>query len=359
MTIDIPEDSRILRQVLKAYQIEKDCRIESFGTGLINHTWKIYTPHADYILQEINTRVFTNPNAIADNIIKIKDYLRKYPDYYFVAPIPSVQGDQLVQVQKSFYRLFPFVPGSHSVDVVSSCAQASQAAYQFGKFTRLLSGLDADSLNITLPHFHDLSLRYSQFVDAHINGNKERIARVSWLSELLFSHAQIVKDFDFIVGNPEFKKRVTHHDTKISNVLFNPKDEALCVIDLDTVMPGYFISDLGDMIRTYVCPVSEEEQDFSKIIIREDYYFTIIEGYNRGMEIELTEAEKNHFFYAGKFMIYMQALRFLTDYLLDDIYYGAAYDDHNLNRAQNQTILLQKLIEKEAILTGKTKVLTG
>ena len=112
-------------------------------------------------------------------------------------------------------------------------------------------------------------------------------------------------------------------------------------------MPGYFISDVGDMMRTYLSPVSEEEKDFSKIIIRKEYYKAIIDGYFSEMKDELTETEKQYFFYAGKFSIYMQALRFLTDYLNDDKYYGAAYPNHNLVRAGNQVVLLQKLMEAE------------
>ena len=138
--------------------------------------------------------------------------------------------------------------------------------------------------------------------------------------------------------------RVTHHDTKISNVLFDSNDKGICVIDLDTVMPGYFISDVGDMMRTYLSPVTEEEQDFTKVDVRLEIYEAIVQGYLNSMKNELTEEEKKHFFYAGSFMIYMQALRFITDYLNNDIYYSADYPAHNYTRAANQVILLQKFI---------------
>jgi len=122
------------------------------------------------------------------------------------------------------------------------------------------------------------------------------------------------------------------------------------VIDLDTVMPGYFISDFGDMMRTYLSPVSEEEKDLSKIEIREDYFKAIAEGYLSEMGNELSSAEKKYLVYAGKFMVYMQALRFLTDHLNNDIYYGAKYEGHNFIRATNQVSLLKKIIDKEKIL---------
>ncbi|NCU04640.1 MAG: aminoglycoside phosphotransferase family protein, partial [Chitinophagaceae bacterium] len=121
--------------------------------------------------------------------------------------------------------------------------------------------------------------------------------------------------------------------------------------DLDTVMPGHFISDVGDMMRTYLSPVSEEESDFSKIEVRACIFEAIVKGYYNEMKTDLTETEKQLFFYSGKFMIYMQAIRFLTDYLNDDVYYGARYEKHNFIRAANQLVLLEKLIEKENELT--------
>ncbi|WP_394801074.1 phosphotransferase enzyme family protein [Niabella ginsengisoli] len=198
-----------------------------------------------------------------------------------------------------------------------------------------------------MPNFHDLALRYKQFLESLEKGNEERQQEVADLIKQLKSHSAIVDVYNKIKNSNEFKLRVTHHDTKISNVLFDKDNLGACVIDLDTVMPGYFISDVGDMMRTYLCPVSEEEDDFSKIEIRDEFYFAIVKGYKTFMESELTETEKEYFFYSGKFMIYMQALRFLTDYINNDVYYGAKYPKHNLVRAANQVTLLNRLIEKE------------
>jgi Ser/Thr protein kinase RdoA (MazF antagonist) len=197
-------------------------------------------------------------------------------------------------------------------------------------------------------------LRYNDFMLAQQNGNKERIRESAFLLQALKAHTNIVAEFVRIKSDPEFKLRVTHHDTKISNVLFNEEEKGLCVIDLDTVMPGYFISDVGDMMRTYLCPVTEEEKDYSKIEIRTDFYKSIAQGYFSEMKDELTDSEINHFFYAGKFMIYMQTIRFLSDYLNNDQYYRPEYPGHNLIRAGNQLTLLNRLVEKEAMLAGYT-----
>ena len=320
-----------------------------FGNGLINSTWKVVSPDGVYILQRINTAVFKHPFHIATNISFIAQHFgQHHPEYKFVAPIASLSGDELVSGNdNTYYRLFSFVEGSHTKDVVKTPAQAYEAAMQFGRFTRLLKGFDVAELKITIPGFHDLELRYSQFQQSLISGNQLRITEAKQLIQTLISNKGIVGEYVAIKKNPDFKLRVTHHDTKISNVLFDGKDKSICVIDLDTIMPGYFISDVGDMMRTYLCPVSEEESDCSKIEIRDDFYKAIVEGYYAEMKDELTETEKGYFFYAGKFMIYMQALRFLTDYFNDDVYYGEKYAGQNFIRAKNQLVLLQKLMEKK------------
>lgn len=340
----------MLSSVLIEYGLSGNSfQVEAFGTGLINNTWKVITPERDYILQRINSTVFKQPVDIATNISLITKYLQQFhPDYKFVAPVVTKNGDEMMYREgEGYFRLFPFVTLSHSKNVVKSPEQAYEAAKQFGRFTRLLGDFDVSRLRTTIPSFHDLTLRYQNFLTAQKNGNSERIFEAESLLKALQKHTGIVIEFENIKTNPEFKLRVTHHDTKISNVLFNAEEKGLCVIDLDTVMAGYFISDVGDMMRTYLCPVTEEEKDCSKIEVRAEFYKSIVQGYFDEMKEELTPSEKKYFFYAGKFMIYMQAIRFLTDYLNNDKYYRADYPGHNLVRAANQTTLLDRFVEKE------------
>jgi Ser/Thr protein kinase RdoA (MazF antagonist) len=318
--------------------------VQPFGDGLINTTWVIEskTGKEKYVLQKINDKVFKQPEDIAFNIRLIDNYLKKnFPDYLFVSPCITITGNDLVKREDEYYRMFPFIANSHTVAVVEKPEQAYEAAKQFARFTKLLSGLDANHLKITLPDFHDLSLRYQQFEKALETGNPEKIEQSKDLIAVTKLNKDIVDEYE--ICKTKLKSRCTHHDTKISNVLFDAEDKGLCVIDLDTVMPGYFISDVGDMMRTYLCPVSEEEKDFSKITVRKDFYDAIVSGYLSEMGAELSEIEKKYFHYAGKFMIYMQALRFLTDHLNDDVYYGAKYRGHNFIRAGNQITLLQQL----------------
>jgi Ser/Thr protein kinase RdoA (MazF antagonist) len=338
--------------VFKEYRIDTNSIVKPFGSGLINNTWLISDKGNDFILQRINHNVFKQPFDIATNIHLVCDHLKsEHPGYLFPCPRKTISGDNMAFIEnEGYFRVFPFVKNSHTIDTVNSPSQAYEAAKQFGRFTNLLSKFPVDDLKITLPDFHNLPLRYSQFEASIQQGNKERINESSTLIGFLKDHHDIVTISEQISKNPDFKKRVTHHDSKISNVLFDNTDHGLCVIDLDTVMPGYFISDFGDMMRTYLSPVSEEEKDLSRIEIREDYFKAIAEGYLSEMGNELSATEKKYLVYAGKFMTYMQSLRFLTDHLNNDIYYGAKYDGHNFIRANNQVSLLKKIMEKEKLL---------
>ncbi len=342
----------MLEKILSFYTITPEAIIQPYGSGLINHTWKISYLSEDYILQKINQEVFKNPEDIADNIETIASWLEKnYPGYFFISPVKTKNGESLVHLRdEGYFRLFPFIKNSQTHDVVQSTQQAFEAARQFGVFTKLLSDLPAGSLKITLPDFHNLTYRYDQFKNAIKYGNPSRIREAGETIHFLHLHDHIVSTYKKIILATSFRLRPTHHDTKISNVLFDKEDKGICVIDLDTVMPGYFISDVGDMLRTYLSPVSEEEKNFDKIEIRDNYFKAILQGYLEQMKIELTPEEIRHFVYAGMFMIYMQAIRFLTDYLNNDSYYGASYEGHNYIRAKNQATLLKKLLEKETYL---------
>jgi len=347
----------MLNSIIQRYNLqENEYTITPFGNGLINSTWLVICNKEQYILQKINDAIFTSPTIIAENLHYLKKYFAThFPEYLFVNPITTLQNEEMVyQAGEGYFRMFKFVKGSVTFDTVDSPVVAFEGAKQFGKFTRLLSQFNIQHLLVTLPDFHNLSLRYQQFETALQQGNRNRIETCQSTIAFIKSQKEIVDTFSKIKSNKHFKKRVTHHDTKISNVLFDKAGTGLCVIDLDTVMPGYFISDVGDMMRTYLSPVSEEENDFSKIEVREEYFQAIVDGYLSEMKNELTEEEKNYFVYAGKFMIYMQAIRFLTDHINNDIYYGAKYEGHNLMRCNNQLELLKQLLAKEEYL--KTKI---
>jgi len=233
------------------------------------------------------------------------------------------------------------------MNVISGEKEAFEAARQFGRFTHLLKDFDISKLEYTLTDFHNLKLRFDQFKTAYQNANKERLDKAFEEIKEVYEYYYILQTYNQLIENNEIPLRVIHHDTKISNVLFDDKQNGLCVIDLDTIMPGYYLSDVGDMMRTYLSPANEEEADLSKIYIRENIFSAIYKGYMSEMGDVLSEAEKRNFIFSGKMMIYMQAIRFLTDFLNNDVYYGTGYPGHNLARAKNQFKLLSEYVKTE------------
>jgi Ser/Thr protein kinase RdoA (MazF antagonist) len=339
----------MIETVLRAYLPDiEQFSLVPIGSGLIHRTWKVEVPGGKaYILQEVNTGVFSNPDAIAENLDKIGRWLaEREPEYFFVAPLRTAEGSVFYRDAGGGYlRVFPYVTGSRTFDVVATPEQAFEGSRQFGLFTRMLRDFDVNQLQETLPRFHDLTLRYEQFDRAVVSGDGSRVRDSAGLIAFLQGQRSLVDVYVGLKADPGFRLRVTHHDTKISNVLFDDRNRGLCVIDLDTVMPGYFISDVGDMIRTYVSPAGEEEADLSAVVVRREFYEAIHEGYMREMADVLSGAEQERFGYSGLFMVYMQALRFLTDHLNGDVYYGARYPGHNYSRAANQAALLRQLLE--------------
>ena len=311
-------------------------------TGLINHTWKVKEASGTWLLQRINTGVFTQPEKIDDNLRRLAEFLSVHePDYLFTALVPDQSGNTLVRIKEDSYRVFRWIEGTHTISAVDEPAIAETAAACFGDFTFRLRSFPAKTLHETLPGFHDLAWRFFELEKAERVGHAHRMYETRELINFLKSLKRLVLQNERLMLHPEVKKRVIHHDTKISNVLLNEKNMAVAVIDLDTVMPGFFTSDVGDMFRTYVCPVTEEEANLDLIQVRKGHVEAIVKGYLHSMGDELSGIEKDHIYFGGEIIIYMQALRFLTDYLMRDVYYGSRYKGQNRVRAENQIRLLQ------------------
>ena len=307
--------------------------------GLINQTFEVHSLQGDFILQNINSQVFKDPFAIDYNIKAIGQYYNlNKQDQLFTHLVPTLRGETLIEWEGKYYRAFKKIDGI-ALDVLTTASQANAAANQFGQFTASLIEFPIAQLKVTIPQFHDLALRYHQFEQALVHGDANRISQAKDAILFLQSHQVYVKKWLHFTGHQDAHLCVTHHDTKISNVLF--KDQAaICVIDLDTTMPGYFISDVGDMCRTYLCPVNETCQDLNLIKVLPERWTAIQNGYLEAMGEFLTNFEKDHFAFSGQSIIYMQALRFLTDYLQLDQYYRVERPDQNLDRTLNQNQLL-------------------
>ncbi len=322
--------------------------VELLDGGLINNSFKITntTNHYSFLLQRINHHVFKKPEYVQLNYQLLWQHL-KLSDIDFKIPEPKYfPGDVDLYWDNDFnyWRVFEFIEEGKMLNIAENPEQAKTTAKTFAEFTLAFHDLDAVFLKETIPDFHNLSLRYQQFEDALKSEQKERRQKATPLIDELKQRFRYVNFYEIITESEEFPKRVMHHDAKIANILFSKTTgEVICPVDFDTTMPGYFFSDLGDMIRSMSCSLDETSTDFENITIRKDFYSAIIDGYLSVMEKQFTASEKKYIHYAGIIIIYMQALRFMTDYLNGDIYYKTNYAEQNFDRAKNQLILLERL----------------
>ena len=312
-------------EILKEFGITGE--VVPIGNGHINKTYKV----GSYILQQINTNVFTHPEIIANNLENARKHLAsKHPDYLFIAPVKNIGP----------WRIYPYIDGSYTIDEAKNINQAYDAAKAFGRFGRFMQGCDLSQYKPTIKSFHDLALRYDQFLSALSSTTNELRTTAANEITAAIKNKNLVDHYNSIIQSNTLVPGIYHNDTKINNVLFDgTTHKAIAVIDLDTVMEGYFIYDLGDLVRTLVSPVSEEEKDIDKIAVRKDFYDAVIDGYLS----EMDNIDKSLASFAGKMMTYIMALRFLADYLRGNTYYHVTYADQNLVRARNQFRLLELL----------------
>ena len=324
-----------------------DFIVERIGTGHIHDTYRL-TGEKKFILQRVNKNVFKEPDIIASNLRFASDYLKKnFPDYSFLSGIPSITNTDMVYDVDGFpWRLFHYLANTITFDKIETSAEAFSAATEFAKLTRYLDKIEVADFKETISHFHDLNLRYHQFEIALAKAPKKLVENAMGEVSACRRFYYLTETYHSLISNGSLRLRITHNDTKINNILFDAVSrKAVSVIDLDTLMPGYFIYDLGDMVRTYVCAVTEEEKDYSKILFRREFYNALLEGYLSQMESVMSAKEKAAIPFAGKMMTYIMALRFLTDYLNGDVYYHTDYAGQNLVRAGNQLRFLDMLEE--------------
>ena len=323
-----------------------DPLIDSFGTGLINQSYKVsYADGNRLLLQCINQATFSQPENIIYNYRLISEQLvsGKTP----LPTLSSTRNGKFFWIDESgnFWRATRFIENSYADSTPGSATKVFLAAKCFAEFSASLNGLDPEKLEIIIPGFHDLARRYEQFEQAIKSAAIKRLLKATHVISSLRERYNLVEFYLSVTNDCEnYPVRIMHHDCKISNILFNSlTHQVICPVDLDTVMPGRFYSDIGDMIRTMACSREENSTEWEQIDIVPEYYFAITDGYTEGSCQTLTKKEMQNIHYAGQMLIYMQCLRFVTDFLNNDIYYKTNYVEQNLNRALNQLILLEKL----------------
>lgn len=324
--------------------------VQPLGNGLINDTFKVTTSPAsapDYVLQRINTAVFTDVDLLQRNIETVTTHIyRKLQEagtddierkvLHFIAT-PS-GATYWKDCQGDYWRVSVFIPHAHTYETVNP-HYSRFAGIAFGQFEAMLADLPEGALGETIPDFHNMALRYRQLHEAMKADKAGRTESVADFIRQIEAHYADMCRVDKLYADCVLPKRVCHCDTKVNNMMFDDEGRVLCVVDLDTTMPGFVFSDYGDFLRSAANTVAEDEPDLSKVAFRMDIFEAFTEGYLEGAASFLTPVEKENLPYAASLFPYMQSVRFLTDYLNGDVYWKTAYPTHNLVRAQNQWAL--------------------
>ena len=337
-------------------QFENNGAYESYkelASGHINDTYLIKTSKKPYfVLQRINHGVFKDVPGLIENKVavsrhiqkKLENKSRKKQERGVLAFARTKSGAAYYQGDEgNFWNLMYFIDKSVTHETVSNKEIAYEGGKLMGKFLTLTSDFNAKQLVEVIPKFHDMSFRYGQFEDALKVASKERLEASKYYIKIIEDSKEEMHILQKLKESGEIKTRVTHNDTKISNVLFNKKDKGICVIDTDTVMPGIIHYDFGDAIRTICNTAAEDETNLDLVEFNTAYYKAYKKGFLKHMKSSITPLELKYLPLGAKTMIFIMALRFLTDYLNGDTYYKTKYLEHNLDRAKNQFKLLESL----------------
>ena len=312
-----------LSAVLASMGVTDQTDVSRYGSGHINDTFKVETKRgARFILQRVNTDIFP-PETLKSNVIRVTGHLKS----------KGIRSLEVVGYENP-WRLYAFLEGYKSIDLVTNPAEAELAAGAFAKFQNDLVDLPEPRLGDIIPKFHNTVDRLRQLDEAAAADVKGRKASVA--AELAFIDARRKEAAKIVamMENGEIPERITHNDTKINNVML-AEDGTNVVIDLDTTMPGSALYDFGDMVRTSTAAAAEDEKDLSKVFSRKEYFEALVKGYLSEAKF-LTDAEKENLAFSGRLITFTIGIRFLADYLAGDTYFRTAYSDHNLVRCRTQ-----------------------
>lgn len=359
-----PED---VAAIADMFAIEGDfvCA-EEVKTGLINCTFCVTYENSEgvrnrYVLQKINANVFKDPKLVMQNVERVTRHinwrvLRKHKDVsgQTLNLFPARGGKFYAKAEKGCYwRCYNFIEETHTCDVVENREQAYQAAYAFGAFQDLVSDMPLENIGETIPDFHHTRKRFNRL---------QEVAQADVLGRM----ALCAPEYQFIIDRESdvdrlldkqaagiLPVRITHNDTKLNNVMLDVNtDQAVCVIDLDTVMPGLSLYDFGDLVRTATSPIAEDDPDCSNVEMQMHLFEALVEGYLDAAIGFLTQEEMEELAFAGKLLALEVAIRFLTDYLEGDCYFKVERESHNLDRARNQLALVKSIENQYESMVG-------
>ena len=319
-----------LSAVLASMGVTDQTEVRRYGSGHINDTFKVETKRGvRYVLQRVNTDIFP-PEMLKENVLRVTNHLKS----------KGVKSLEVVGYENP-WRLYAFLEGYVSIDLIAEPSQAELAASAFAKFQDDLADLPPPRLGEIIPKFHDTVDRLRLLDEAAAADVKGRKATVA--AELAFVDARRGEASRIVdmLKSGTLPERITHNDTKINNVMTAP-DGSSVVIDLDTTMPGSALYDFGDMVRTSTAAAAEDEKDLSKVYSKKEYFEALVKGYLSKAKF-LTEAEKANLAFSGRLVTLTIGIRFLTDYLAGDTYFRTAYAEHNLVRCRTQFKMVESM----------------
>jgi thiamine kinase-like enzyme len=331
-----------------------------FGNGHINDTLKVVNSNGEarYVLQRINHLIFTQVDILQNNIRVVTSHIRKKleekgepdVDRKVLTFLTAKDGKNYYYDGENYWRVCLMIPRSQSFERITP-ELSYQAGKAFGEFQQMLSDIPEGVLQETIPNFHNMEFRLQQFKEAVALNAAGRLSEVQDLVSEVEHRAESMCIQERLYREGKLRKRINHCDTKVNNILFDEDGQVLCVIDLDTVMPGFVLSDFGDFIRTGANTGLEDDEDLARVQVDMDIFKAYSEGYLESARSFLTPLEVSLLPYGACLLTYMQTVRFLTDYLNGDTYYKIHRPDHNLIRTKAQFKLLQSL--EAAVLSFK------
>jgi hypothetical protein len=331
---------------------------EPYGSGHIHDTFRIETRESDkddYILQRLNNKIFKDIPALQHNIERVTVHLR---NKLLAVPGSNIKRECLILIHArdgkswiidedgNYWRMYIFISNHRSYNIVDSDDKAFEGGKAIGRFQAMLSDMPGEPLNETIPRFHDIANRLA-ILERTIEANpKGRVESVKWEIDQYLSRGEEMKTILKLGKEGKIPLRTTHNDTKFNNILLDENDKALCVIDLDTVMPGYVHYDFGDAIRTVTNTAAEDEKDLAKIRMDINLFRAYARGYLSETGSTLNPVEKEYLAFAPKLITYTIGVRFLTDFIDGDNYFKIHHEFHNLQRTRAQLKLVMSMEEQ-------------
>lgn len=350
----------IRKEVLAAFLPDrKIMAVKELTSGHINDTFLVKSNDGfQSVVQKINKGVFKDVPGLVRNKVLVSQYLHlQMPELSkqerqrrILTFLPTVSGAYHFEDDRGdFWNAMIYIDQSQTFDIVRDKTIAYEGGKLFGEFLNLTEGFDTSVLIESIPHFHDMSFRFSQFEHALKKASAERLENSDSVIKKVWLLKEEMHILQHLKEQGKIRLRVTHNDTKISNALFDLQGRGLCVIDTDTIMPGIVHYDFGDAIRTICNSAAEDETDLERVYFKKDLYDAYTRGFLEKVGGSITDLERKYLPLGAKTMTFIMALRFLTDYLNGNIYYKTKYPEHNLDRSKNQFKLIQSFSEKISV----------